>query len=108
MNFTLGYIKSDKQFHLKTFSSTGDDFGKIMELEELKDTPLSGLIYDQDNLDEGLSQILSDSPKFFPVRSNSDLSLSYEDFTSLDFKTSSRIPAKVSILSLTNCHFSSV
>jgi len=96
MNFSLGYIKNDNQFLLRQFGGEERDRGKLMDLEELKDADLNGLIYTENFLTEENKPTLFELIRFFPLRKGEEFSLSHEAFEDLDEDNAHKIYEKMS------------
>jgi hypothetical protein len=92
MQFNIGYVKSENQFLMKTFSVGQNEVSKILELEELKNSDLQALIYDEVLIEnEELKAVLSEDSRFFPIRSNKDLDITLDSFESLNFDSADKI-----------------
>ncbi|MCO4794202.1 MAG: hypothetical protein KC493_10835 [Bacteriovoracaceae bacterium] len=96
MNFSLGYIKNDNQFLLRQFGGKERDRGKIMDLDELKEANLQGLIYNESFLTEETRPSLIELTRFFPLRKGEEFSLSHEAFEDLDDDNAQKIFSKMS------------
>lgn len=96
MNFSLGYIKNDNQFLLRQFGGEERDRGKLMDLDELKEADLNGLIYNESFLTEENKPTLFELIRFFPLRKGEEFALSHEAFEDLDEDNAHKIYAKMS------------
>ncbi|TNF28152.1 MAG: hypothetical protein EP319_09615 [Deltaproteobacteria bacterium] len=95
MNFSLGYIKNDNQFLLRQFGGEERDRGKLMDLEELKDAELNGLIYSENFLTEDNKPTLFELIRFFPLRKGEEFALSHDAFADLDDTNAQKIYSKM-------------
>jgi len=96
MQFNVGYVKSEKQFVLKGFDNGQGEDTKVLELEELKNSDLQALIYDETLIEnEELKATLSEDSRFFPIRSNKELEISLDSFESLNFDSAEKMFKRV-------------
>jgi len=85
VEFSLGFVKSNSQFVLKQFNHDEEPTCKILDVEEILEAKIQGLVVDSQSVDpEQLGQ-LTKHMKYFPVRQNKSLNLNLSDFENLDF-----------------------
>lgn len=96
MQFNVGFIKSEKQFLLKSFGHDSNDQGKVLDLSEIKSANIQALFY-EDNLieSEDLKSALLEDSKYFPIRSSNEVKVNFDNFEKLDFDSAKTIFSKV-------------
>ncbi len=85
MEFTLLYTKNKQQAVLRTFKMNEDQSNKIVDLTVAQQYAIQGYIFDNEQKNEDYLIGLENEVKFYPVRSNSELSLSYEKFEKISY-----------------------
>ncbi|ATH06967.1 hypothetical protein BIY24_03155 [Halobacteriovorax marinus] len=96
MEFSLGLIKSENQFLLKSFDAGTEDNGKVLDLSELKNSNLQALFYDEEQIEnEDLKATLLEDSRFFPIRSLKEINSDYESFQSLSLDEVKNIFSRV-------------
>lgn len=96
MEFSLGLIKSENQFLLRSFNSDSDDNGKILDLSELKNSNLQALFYDEEQLEnEDLKSALLEDSKYFPIRSLKEINSNFDSFQNLSLEEVNTIFSRV-------------
>jgi hypothetical protein len=95
MQFSLGYLKNDKQILIRNFGKDQLDKGRILDLEEIKNEHLQGFIYNESQISEENRSVLSEQMKFFPVRNGEDLNLSLEQFEDIGTETAQDLFSKI-------------
>lgn len=96
MEFSLGLIKSENQFLLKSFNGESEDKGKVLDLSELKNSNLQALFYDDEQIEnEDLKSSLLEDSKYFPIRSLKEINSDFESFQSLETKEVQSIFTKI-------------
>ncbi len=83
MQFTLAYLKNNKQVLSRLFGVEKIEKGQISDIEDLKNTDIQGLIYDESDISDENRAFLSEGIKFYPIRKSEDLSISLEEFEHL-------------------------
>lgn len=94
MEFSLAYVKNSSQFILKTFGNSEEESkGKIMNLEELKEKEISGIVFDSElkECPETLA-ILQEHSKFLPIRSAENTA---DEFDTMNEENASMLLSKV-------------
>jgi hypothetical protein len=87
----LAYLKSEDKFLLKSFENGQPSETIFLDLYELKETPTDLLIVDKDIDLNGISSLLEDQKRFFPIIPSTDLNLDSENFEFADITTLSPI-----------------
>ncbi len=85
MEFSIAFLKNSEQFIFKTFNSENKNNSKILSFDDLKFEKVDGLIFNQDLKNEDFETIIESELKFYPIRSNTDLSIDASQFESLSF-----------------------
>lgn len=97
MEFSLAYIKSEQKFLLKNFTPNQTSKAKLIDLEELKNIDLQGIIVDESLKDKTeLGPFLQSEQKFSPIRSSLDLNanigeFNFDEFDLLSFENGKQI-----------------
>lgn len=96
MQFNLGYLQSNAQFFIKNFAENSSDEGRVLGIEELKNTEIQGLIVENDLLEnDEIKHLLNEDHRFYPIRSGKDFSINIDDFKGLDFSSSKTVFTKL-------------
>ena len=95
MQFSLGYLKNDKQFIVREFGSDQPDKGKILDIEEVKNSHLQGFIYNEAEISEENKALLLEESKFYPIRTGEDLNLNIQEFEDLGPENATNIFSKI-------------
>lgn len=95
MNFSLGYIKNDNQFLLRHFGGESRDRGRLMDLNELKEADIQGLLYSESFLTDENKPTLYELIRFFPLRKGEEFLLSADSFEDLDEESAEKIYTKM-------------
>lgn len=95
MQFSLGYLKNDKQFLVRDFGTDQNDKGKILDIDEVKETHIQGFIYSESDISDENKSILLDELKYYPIRTGEDLQVSLQEFEDLGNETARNIFSKI-------------
>jgi hypothetical protein len=95
MQFSLAFTKNSEQAILKSFSLDEASTSKIMNLDEIKNEKVQGLIYNHEINSEDFIAGLEAELKFYPIRSSQDFQLSSEKFENLSFDDAHKIFEKM-------------
>lgn len=90
MDFTLALTRSEEQIIIRHFSEGAQTSTKIVNLEDIKNHNLDGLII----LENG-SYNLEAELKFYPIRFAHEFNLSPESFEKIDYQTAKSILEKI-------------
>jgi hypothetical protein len=86
MDFTLAFTRSLEQIIVREFSEDNSGKSKIVNLEDVKDYAVDGLI-----AVEQFAQGLENDLKFYPIRSAVEFNLSAESFEKMDYASAKNI-----------------
>ena len=86
MNFSLAYVKSKKQFILKSFTPSSPTIdSKWLEWKEIASHPIQAVIFsDELSSDREFMNEIHKEGRYLTVRSDTELQISFEQFQSLD------------------------
>ena len=90
MDFTLAFTRSEEQIIIRQFKEGSTESSKIVNLEDIKNHSLDGLIV----LEDG-SYNLEQELKFYPIRFAHEFSLNADSFEKIDYKTAKNIVEKM-------------
>ena len=95
MEFSLGFLKNDKQFLIREFGKSELDAGKIIGIEDIEKFHLQGLIYNESEISDENRAVLDGEIKFYPIRKGEDLKITYDQFTDLNQEHANNIYSKI-------------
>ncbi len=95
MAFKLAVTRNEDQVIVKTFEDNKNPNSKIMDFQEIRSENLQGLIYLNNLKSEDLINQLESETKFYPIRSNEDMSLTVEKFEKLSYEEATKIFEKL-------------
>jgi hypothetical protein len=95
MQFSLGYLKNDKQFLIREFGTELPDKGKIIDIEEVREEHLQGFIYNESEISDENRALLNDQIRYFPIRNGEDLKLTIEQFEDIGADAAQDIFSKI-------------
>lgn len=84
MEFTLGFIKNDKQVSLRTFNLEGESSAKLVNIEELEDMAPQALFFNSTGINDETRALVTKLAGLMPVRSKNEADLTYEEFEKLE------------------------
>lgn len=96
MNFTLGFIKNDKQVSLRSFGLETETTAKLINIEELKDCEVQALFFNAQNLSEENRSLVVGLGGHLPVRSKNEADLSFDEFEKLNIDNAKSLLMKTS------------
>lgn len=91
MDFILLYTKNAQQGVLRSFKLNETPNNRVIDLSEARQHPLQGYIYGEDLKSEDFLNGLENEIKFYPIRSQTEFSLSLESFEKLSYQEAKSI-----------------
>lgn len=86
MEFSLAITRNAQQIVLRDFSTNNHNKTRIMDLAELKEQKVSGLIFDEElKTDDFLAEFQNES-RFYPIRSAQEFSINPDGFEKMNFE----------------------
>ena len=95
MQFSLAYLKNDKQVLIRQFGAEQPDKGKILDFEDVKEQHIQGFIYNDSDISDENRALLNEQVKFYPIRSGADLQMSLEQFEDLAPETAQKVFSRI-------------
>lgn len=87
MTITIGFVKSDSQINVKCLNLKEQSLTqKVVDAIELKDINFQLLITNDEKALEDLEDSFTTEKRFYPIVSNSQISLNNDQFTRMDFE----------------------
>jgi len=83
MEFTLGFIKNDKQVSLRTFNIEGETTSKLVSLDELAETNVQALYFNAASMSDENRLLMTNLASSMPVRSKNEADLTFDEFEKL-------------------------
>lgn len=96
MNFTLGFIKNDKQVSLRSFTLGEETTSKLVSIEELADHDIQALFFNAAGLSDENRAVVVELGATLPVRSKNEADLSFEEFEKLNIDNAKSLFLKTS------------
>ena len=96
MDFSLAYVKSKKQFALKSFTPSAPGSEKWIEWREIADHPVQAVIFsDELKSDAEFMDEIRQESRYLAVRSDTELAVSFEQFQNLDHAQAQNILRRI-------------
>ncbi len=95
MDFRIGMTRNDEQIMVKTFNEGGVVESKILDVNDIREQNLQAFIFQNNLKSEELINQFSQETKFYPVRSNEDLAIGFEQFENLNLEQGKKLFEKI-------------
>lgn len=95
MSFKLAMTRNEEQVIVKTFEENKNSSPRIMDLHEVRNENVQGLIYLSTIKSEDLINQLESETKFYPIRSSTDIQISIDAFEALSYEDGTKLLEKI-------------